>query len=126
MTRNLFHAAKAAKARNACGSGFRKAVAGRLSRQCAALAASVVLAFGSTGLSTSAVASGVPVVDLAAITQMLEQKKARIEFLDKEIERCEERNSELDDELVTLSGELKSVIEDLISEVDRNTDTAMK
>ena len=61
---------------------------------------------------------------IAAITQMLEQKKARIEFLDKEIERCEERNSELDDELVTLSGELKSVIEDLISEVDRNTDTA--
>ena len=61
---------------------------------------------------------------IAAITQMLEQKKARIELLDKEIESREERSRELDDELAALSGELKNVIEDLISEVDRNTDTA--
>ena len=61
---------------------------------------------------------------IAAITRMLEQKKARIELLDKEIDSREEKSRELDDELAALSGELKSVIEDLISEVDRNTDTA--
>ena len=58
---------------------------------------------------------------IAAIISMQEKKKAEIEKLSDEIKEREQRSSELDDELISLSQELKSVIEDLISEVDENT-----
>ena len=58
-----------------------------LSKQIAAAAASVVLAFGTTGLSTPALASGVPVVDLAAITQMLVEFQQMLKDYDQMVKQ---------------------------------------
>lgn len=61
---------------------------------------------------------------ITAITKMLEEKKARIESLEKDTAERENLSIKLDDELLNLTEELKAVIEDLVSEVDQNTDTA--
>ena len=61
---------------------------------------------------------------IAAMTKMQEEKRVRITQLEEEIEKREERSVALDEELLHLTEELKSVIEDLVAEVDENTDTA--
>ncbi len=61
---------------------------------------------------------------IAAIVMAQESKKLEIEKLEKDADARERRNSELDGELMSLTEELKAVIEDLIAEVDANTDTA--
>ena len=61
---------------------------------------------------------------ISAITKMQEEKKARIEALETDTSEREQRNLQLDDELLKLTEELKAVIEDLVAEVDENTDTA--
>ncbi len=61
---------------------------------------------------------------ITAITKMQEEKKLRISNLEKEVKEREERDRALDEELLHLTEELKKVIEDLVAEVDENTDTA--
>lgn len=52
---------------------------------------------------------------------VLQDTRNDISELNNKIKNYEDRNSELDDELLSLSIELKSVIEDLIKEVDVNS-----
>ena len=52
---------------------------------------------------------------------VLQDTRNDIADLNNKIRRYEERNAELDDELLALSEKLKSVIEDLIKEVDANS-----
>ena len=61
---------------------------------------------------------------ITAMTKMQEEKKVRITQLEEEIKSREDRNTVLDEELLSLTEELKKVIEDLVTEVDENTDTA--
>ncbi len=61
---------------------------------------------------------------ISAIISLQEERKLRIEAFEKEAEERERRNDELDGCLLRLTEELKGVIEDLIAEVDANTDTA--
>ena len=61
---------------------------------------------------------------ITAIMKMIEEKKARISFLEKDVQEREEKDAAFDSELASLTEELKAVIEDLISEIDANTDTA--
>ena len=61
---------------------------------------------------------------IAAITKMQEEKKLRIQNLEDDNAEREKRDLELSEELISLTEELKKVIEDLVSEVDENTDTA--
>ncbi len=61
---------------------------------------------------------------IAAMTKMQEEKKVRISQLEEESRKREERNAVLDEQLIALTEELKKVIEDLVTEVDENTDTA--
>ena len=60
---------------------------------------------------------------ITAITKMQDDKKVRIALLEREIKEREERSVALDEEMLRLTEELKAVIEDLISEVDKNTGT---
>ncbi len=61
---------------------------------------------------------------IAAMTGMQEEKRVRISNLEKETSEREAKGIAFDEELLHLTEELKGVIEDLVAEVDANTDTA--
>ncbi|MBO8435519.1 MAG: AAA family ATPase [Spirochaetes bacterium] len=61
---------------------------------------------------------------ITAITKKQEEKKVRIQILEKETQEREERSTALDEEVLKLTEDLKSVIEELVSQVDEKTDTA--
>ncbi len=61
---------------------------------------------------------------ITAITRLQEEKKVRIQNLEKETAEREERSAALDEEILKLTENLKGVIEELVSQVDENTDTA--
>lgn len=58
---------------------------------------------------------------LNRLRSMLSESNEKVERLEREVEEKERRNEELDGELLSLSSELKEVIEGLIAEVDENT-----
>ena len=58
---------------------------------------------------------------LNRLRSMLSESNDKVERLEREVEEKERRNEELDGELLSLSSELKEVIEGLIAEVDENT-----
>ena len=60
---------------------------------------------------------------LSALRKMLEDNMEKIQTTEKEASDREERNNELDAELLSLSDELRGIIEELVSEVDENTGT---
>ena len=61
---------------------------------------------------------------IAAMTGMQEEKRVQISNLEKETSEREAKSIAFDEELLHLTEELKGVIEDLVAEVDANTDTA--
>ena len=61
---------------------------------------------------------------IAAMTGMQEEKRVRISNLEKETSEREAKGIAFDEKLLHLTEELKGVIEDLVAEVDANTDTA--
>lgn len=58
---------------------------------------------------------------LQRLKAMLDESNGKVTSLQEEISSLESRNEELDNELLSLSTELKDVIESLIAEVDENT-----
>ncbi len=58
---------------------------------------------------------------LVRLRSMLAESNDKVERLEREAEEKEKRNEALDEELLSLSTELKDVIESLIAEVDENT-----